>query len=479
MDIVAILNGIDAAVWGPPMIILLLGCHLYTTFRTKFIQRKLPLALKLSVTSDDDAKGDVSNFGAMVTSLASTLGTGSIVGVATAILSGGPGAVLWMWLTGILGMATKYVEVFASMKYRVKDVRGEMMGGAMHVWEQRFKREDGTVPWWAKFMAIWFSVFALFSIFGIGYAVQTSSITSVFQTNLGVEPWIVAAIVCGSSLVIIYGGLQRISTICEKLVPIMGAAYILGCLYILVCNAPVLWDSVVLIFECAFTPKAAFGGAVGSGIMMALQFGCARGLFSNEAGLGTQPIIAAAASSKNPARQALVAMTSVFWCTVVICLLTAFVIVSTLIAHPTLIGDTGVTNGASLANAVFSTIPYVGTPVLMLGILTFAYSTIIGWSYYGDRVVTYLFGRRHVSLYLALCICAGFLGGIGVGDIAWTATDIANALMALPNILMVFLLTRTVAKETQHYVYDGNIDEPLEGEIHTLEDQSVFVRKKA
>lgn len=479
MNFVSVLNSIDAVIWGPPLIILLLGCHLYTTYKTKFIQRKLPLALRLSLTSDDKAEGDLSNFGAMVTSLASTLGTGSIVGVATAILSGGPGAVLWMWLTGILGMATKYVEVFASMKYRVKDVRGEMMGGAMHVWEQRFKREDGTVPWWAKFMAIWFSVFALFSIFGIGYAVQTSSITSVFQVNLGVEPWVVASVVCGSALIIIYGGLQRISSICEKLVPIMGAAYILGCIYILICNAPLLWDTVVLIFECALTPKAAFGGAVGSGIMMALQFGCARGLFSNEAGLGTQPIIAAAASSKNPARQALVAMTSVFWCTVVICLLTAFVIVSTMIAHPTLVADMHVTNGASLANAVFSTIPYVGTPVLMLGILTFAYSTILGWSYYGDRVVTYLFGRRHVSLYLALCICAGFLGGIGVGDIAWTATDIANALMALPNILMVFLMAGIVGKETQHYVYDGNIDEDVNDKIHTLEDQSVFVRKKA
>ena len=195
MDFVSVLNSIDAVIWGPPLIILLLGCHLYTTYKTKFIQRKLPLALKLSLTSDDKAEGDLSNFGAMVTSLASTLGTGSIVGVATAI------------------MATKYVEVFASMKYRVKDVRGEMMGGAMHVWEQRFKREDGTVPWWAKFMAIWFSVFALFSIFGIGYAVQTSSITSVFQVNLGVEPWVVASIVCGSALIIIYGGIQRISSI--------------------------------------------------------------------------------------------------------------------------------------------------------------------------------------------------------------------------------------------------------------------------
>ena len=301
MNYIEVLDSIDAAVWGPPMIILLLGCHIYTTIRTKGIQRKLPLALKLSVTKDNGAQGDVSNFGAMATSLASTLGTGSIVGVATAVLSGGPGAVLWMWLTGILGMATKYTEVYAAMKYRVKDRQGHMMGGAMHVWEQRYKRSDGTVPWWAKFMVIWFAVMACLTIFGVGSAVQTSAITSVAQANFGVEPWIVAAIVCGSALLIIMGGLGTISNICEKLVPIMGVAYILGCAYILVCNWAFIGESFRLIFECAFTPRAAFGGAVGSGIIVALQFGCARGLFSNEAGLGTAPLISAAAESKNPA----------------------------------------------------------------------------------------------------------------------------------------------------------------------------------
>ncbi len=479
MDIVELLNSIDAAVWGPPMIVLLLGCHIYTTIRTKGIQRKLPLALKLSVTKDDGSEGDVSNFAAMATSLASTLGTGSIVGVATAVLSGGPGAVLWMWLTGILGMATKYTEVFAALKYRVKDKNGQMMGGAMHVWEQRFKRPDGTVPWWAKVCAIWFAVMACFTIFGIGSAVQTSAITSVVQANFGLEPWMVAAFVCGTALLIIMGGLKSISSICEKLVPIMGGAYILGCLYILVCNWNYLGASFAMIFESAFTGRAMFGGAVGSGIVVALQFGCARGLFSNEAGLGTQPIIASAAATKNPARQALVAMTGPFWCTVVICLMSGLVIVSTLAANPALIADAGVADGATLANAVFGTIPYIGTPVLMLGIICFAYSTIIGWSYYGERVTLYLFGRRWVPVYLALYICMGFLGGVGVGDIAWTATDIANALMALPNIAMVFLCTGMVAKETQHYVYDGHIDEEVTDHVPELEEKSVFLRKKA
>ncbi|MDD6651813.1 MAG: amino acid carrier protein [Eggerthellales bacterium] len=467
MDIASVLNQVDAFVWGPPMIILLLSCHIYTTIRTKGIQRKLPLALKMSVTADD-AAGDVSNFGAMVTALASTLGTGSIVGVGTAIVAGGPGAILWMWLTGVLGMATKYTEVFASLKYRVKDSEGRMMGGAMHVYTQKFKRADGTVPWWAKFAALWFSVFALFTVFGIGSAVQNSAMTSIIVENFDVSPAIVSGIICISALLIIFGGLKSISKICEALVPFMAGAYIIGCLIILVMNFGYLGDALMLIVQCAFTPQAAFGGAVGSGIMVALQFGCARGLFSNEAGLGTAPIVASAASTKNPARQALAAMTGAFWCTVVVCLLSGLVMVSTLCAHPDLLANGAITNGTQLANAVFGTIPYIGTPILMLGILCFAYSTIIGWGYYGDRLITFLFGRKWVKVYFVLYIAVGFLGGIGVGDIAWTATDIANALMALPNIIMVLFMTGVVAKETDYYVYQGHIDEDAHEEIPTI-----------
>ena len=476
MSLASFLTAADAAVWGPPMIILLLGCHLYTTVRTRFIQRKLPLALRLSVAKDEGAEGDVSNFGAMTTSIASTLGTGSIVGVATAVLSGGPGAVLWMWVTGILGMATKYTEVYAAMKYRVKDAEGHMAGGAMYVWERRFARKDGSVPWWARLCAAWFALMASLSIFGIGSAVQTSAITSVLQANYGWEPWIVALVVCVSSLLIITRGLGGVAKLCERLVPVMGGAYILGCLFILVVNHAYLSQALVAIVEGAFNPRAVFGGTLGGGIMAALQFGCARGLFSNESGLGTAPLIASAASSKNPARQALVAMTGTFWCTVVICMLTAFVVVSALVAHPTLVADAGVTDGAQLANAVFDSIPYVGTPVLMLGIVCFAYSTIIGWSHYANRVSGYLFGRRSIKPFLVIYIGMGFLGGIGVGDIAWTATDIANALMALPNIAMVFACTNMVARETKHYVYDGNIDEQQEQRVPVAQDRGAFAR---
>ena len=471
MDLTELLNAVDAAVWGPPMIILLLGCHIYTTIRTKVIQRKLPLALKLSVTKDDGAEGDVSNFGAMATSLASTLGTGSIVGVATAVLSGGPGAVLWMWLTGILGMATKYTEVFAAMKYRVKDWRGEMMGGAMHVWEQRYKRPDGTVPWWAKLAAIWFALLACITIFGIGSAVQTSAITSVVRANFGWDPAIVSAFVCGTALLVILGGLQKVSGICGKLVPIMGGAYILGCIYILFCNSSFLVESFCLIFECAFTPKAAFGGAVGSGIMFALQFGCARGLFSNESGLGSAPIVAAAAATKNPARQALVAMTGTFWSTVVICAVTGIMLVAVGIANPGLIENGGIKEGAALASAAFATIPYIGTPILVLGMVSFAYSTILGWSYYGNRCVTYLFGAKAQLPYQVFYVIIGFLGAVGIGDAVWLVSDIGNALMAIPNIIMVLALSGLIARETQHYIYDGNLDEVCEDEIPMIESK--------
>ena len=462
------------------MICLLLGSHIFLTIRTGFIQRKLPTAIKMSLAKDEDAEGDVSQFGALVTALAGTIGTGSIVGVATAIIAGGPGAVFWMWLTGVFGIATKYCEVFASVKYRVKDHKGEMLGGAMYAWERAFKRSDGSVPWWAKLGAIAFAAFAVIATIGTGSAVQSAAITGIIESSFpGVPDWAIALVIAIAVALVIFGGVKSISSVAEKLVPFMAVAYFGGCMVILAINWQYVGPALAMIFECAFTSKAAFGGAVGSGIMVALQFGCARGLFSNEAGLGTAPLISSAAASKNPARQALVAMTGPFWCTVVICLVSGLVIVSTLCAHPNLIADAGVSDGATLANAVFGTIPTIGTPVLMLGIICFAYSTILGWSYYGERVTLYLFGRRWVPLYIGLYICMGFLGGIGVGDIAWTATDISNALMAIPNIIMVLLCTGMVAKETQHYVYDGNIDEEDSHHAPTLEEKSAFLRNKA
>ena len=456
-----ILEQIDAFVWGPAMIVLLLGSHLFLTVRTRFIQCKIPFAIKLSFKKNE-GEGDISPFGALATALAATIGTGSIVGVATAILAGGPGAIFWMWLTGVFGIATKYSEVFVAIKYRVKDHNGNMLGGAMYAWQRGFSRK-GKTPWYARVGAVAFALFAAIAAIGTGSAVQASAMTGIITSSgLVIEPWIIGIVIVILVAVVIFGGVRIISDVCERLVPIMAIGYALGCLIILALNWAYLWDAIVLIFECAFTAKAAFGGAVGSGIMVALQFGCARGLFSNESGLGSAPIIAAAAKTKNPAEQALIAMTGTFWSTVVICALTGIVLVSTMIAHPAIqeqiLTSPTIFSGAQLASVAFAQIPFIGTPLLVLGMIAFSYSTILGWSYYGSRCITYLFGKHAILPYQILYVAAAFLGAIGIGDMMWTISDIGNALMAIPNIIMVLLLSGLVARETKYYVYDGNLD---------------------
>ena len=471
---IEILNAIDSFVWGPVMIAFLLGTHVFLTFRTGFIQRKLPQAIRMSVKGDPSGKGDISNFGALATALAATIGTGSIVGVATAIIAGGPGAVFWMWIAGIFGIATKYVEVYASIRYRVRDRNGQMLGGAMYVWERAFKRADGTTPWWAKLGAVAFAGFAIIATIGTGSAVQASAMSGIITSSIPAVPnWAVAIVIVVAVSVVVFGGVRSISRVCEWLVPFMAVAYALGCFVIMALNFSMLGDAVMLILECAFTPKAAFGGAVGSGLLMALQFGCARGLFSNESGLGTAPIVAAAARTRNPSEQALIAMTGTFWSTVVICLITGIVLVSTMIQYPDIQADIMANptlyTGAELASAAFAKIPYLGPAVLVLGMVSFSYSTILGWSYYGNRCVTYLFGSKANIPYQIIYVIVAFLGAIGVGDVVWTISDIGNALMAIPNIIAILLISGLIARETKHYVYDGNLDESFDEPIPTVE----------
>ena len=463
--------------WGyaSPMLVLLLGSHIFLTFRTGFIQRKLPTAIKLSVTKDPDAPGDISQFGALCTALSATIGTGNIVGVGTAIIAGGPGAVFWMWITGVFGIATKYSETFAAVKYRVKDHNGDMLGGAMYAWKRGFTDKNGNTPWWALLGAGAFALFAAIASFGIGSAVQSSAMTEVISTNLpGVPAWGIGLAIVIMVSVVIFGGVKVISNVCEKLVPFMAIAYIWGCVVILGMNWELVWPAFCLIVESAFTAKAAFGGALGSGLMLALQFGCARGLFSNESGLGSAPIVASAAATRNPARQALVSMTGTFWDTVIICLLTGLVLVSTMLGNADLQSEImagNITAGAALSSAAFASIPYIGTPILIFGMILFAYSTILGWSYYGNRCVTYLFGKRAIRPYQVLYVVVAFLGAIGVGEVVWTVSDITNALMAIPNIIMVLLLSGLIAKETKHYVYEGNLDERDEAPIPQLDSK--------
>ena len=472
---IELLTTIDSVVWGPAMIALLLGTHIYLTFRTGFIQRKLPQAIRMSVRRDPSGKGDISSFGALATALAATIGTGSIVGVATALLAGGPGAIFWMWIAGLFGIATKYVETYAAVKYRVRDKTGAMLGGAMFVWKRAFARPDGSVPWWATLGAVSFAAFAVIATIGTGSAVQAAAISGIVTSSVPAIPAVaVGVVIVVAVAAVIFGGVNSIARVCEWLVPIMAGAYALGCLVIMGMNAPVLGEAVGLILECAFTPKAAFGGAVGSGMVMALQFGCARGLFSNESGLGSAPIVASAAATRNPARQALVSMTGTFWDTVIICLLTGLVLVSTMLGNADLQSEImagNITAGAALSSSAFASIPYIGTPILIFGMILFAYSTILGWSYYGNRCVTYLFGKRAIRPYQVLYVVVAFLGAIGVGEVVWTVSDITNALMAIPNIIMVLLLSGLIAKETKHYVYEGNLDERDEAPIPQLDSK--------
>ncbi|MGI6045690.1 MAG: alanine/glycine:cation symporter family protein [Eggerthellaceae bacterium] len=460
-------NSVDAFVWGVPMIIVLLGSHIFLTFRTGVIQRKLPTAIKLSVTKDPDAPGDISQFGALATALSATIGTGNIVGVATAILAGGPGAVLWMWFTGVFGIATKYAETYISVKYRVKDHEGNMLGGAMFAWRRAFEK-NGKAPWWALLGGGAFALFAGIASFGIGSAVQASAMTSIISSNLpGIPTWIIGALIVIFVSLVIFGGVKSIARVCEKLVPFMAVAYAVGCLVIIGINWEYVGPAIGLICTCAFSQEAAFGGAVGSGIALALQFGCARGLFSNESGMGSAPIVASAASTRNPARQALVSMTGTFWDTVVICAITGITLVSTMLAHPEILQNGTIQEGADLTSAAFGSIPYIGTPILVIGMVLFAYSTILGWSYYGNRAIAYLFGKRGVRPYQVLYVIVAFLGAIGVGSVVWTISDVMNAFMVIPNIIVVLLLSGLIARETKHYVWDDNILEKDETEIPT------------
>lgn len=435
--------------WGWPMIILLLGTHIFLTIRLRFPQRKLLTAIRLSVKHDKDATGDVSQFGALATALAATIGTGNIIGVATAIALGGPGAVFWCWLTGVFGISTKYAEGLLAIKYRTITPKGKMLGGPMYALEKGLG--------WKK-MAILFAIFTMIASFGIGNTVQANAIATIADNTYGISPYIMGGIVCGLTAAVIIGGVKSIAKVCGMLVPFMALFYVLGCIYILFVNAPYVGPAISLIVKSAFSPQAAGGGMAGASVMMAARFGIARGLFSNESGLGSAPIVAAAAQTRNPVRQALVSSTGTFWDTVVICALTGIVIVSSIIAYP----DIDYNDGAALTKMAFSKIPYVGAPLLSFGLLTFAFSTILGWSYYGERAVEYLKGKKWSYVYRLLYIVAVFAGSIASLDIVWNIADCMNALMAIPNLLSLLFLNGILVHETRKYLWRDRLDRDME-----------------
>lgn len=441
----AIVEKVSSILWGWPMIALLLGTHLYLTVILKFPQRKIFTAIRLSVVKDKTGSGDVSQFGALATSLAATIGTGNIVGVATAVALGGPGAVFWCWITGVLGIATKYSEGLLAIKYRVKTEDGTMLGGPMYALEKGLKM---------KWLAVLFCIFTAIAAFGIGNTVQANSIALLLNETYSISPFTTGVLTSIATALVILFGVKRIAKVCGALVPFMAVFYVLGCLVILYINAPFLKETFSLIFSSAFSPKAAGGGFVGTTVMMAARFGIARGLFSNESGLGSAPIIAAAAQTRNPVRQALVSSTGTFWDTVIVCALTGLVLVSSIIAHP----DIDHTQGAALTKAAFDKIPYVGSIVLSVGIVTFAFSTILGWSYYGEKAVEYLGGKRVIIYYRLLWIAAVFVGAVLNLSLVWGIADSMNALMAIPNLIALLLLSKVLIRETNKYLWSGNID---------------------
>ncbi len=436
----------SSLLWGWPMIILLLGTHVFLTFRLGIPQRKLLTGIRLSVKKDPGAEGDVSQFGALATALAATIGTGNIVGVATAVALGGPGAVLWCWLTGIFGMSTKYAEGLLAVKYRVKGADGHTYGGPMYALERGLNM---------KWLAVLFAVFTALASFGIGCTVQANSIALLAHETFGVPTWVVGILVCVLAASVILGGVKAIARVCTVFVPFMAVLYVVGCIVILIMNGAYVWPALQLIVQSAFNPSAAGGGFVGATVMMAARYGIARGLFSNESGMGSAPIVAAAAQTRNPVRQALVSSTGTFWDTVVICALTGLVLVSSILAYP----DITYADGAALTKVAFSKIPYVGAPLLTFGILTFAFSTILGWSYYGESAVNYIEGRRINRFYRILYIVALFFGSIINLDIIWNIADCMNALMAIPNLIALLLLSGVAARETKKYLWGNRLDE--------------------
>ena len=448
---------VDGKVWGWGMILLLLGTHLFMTVRTGFIQRKtITKGIKLSVSKEPDADGEVSQFGALATALASTIGTGNIIGVGTAVALGGPGAVLWCWLTGVFGIATKYSESLIAVKYRVKTEDGRMQGGAMYALERGLHM---------RWLGLIFAVFAGFASFGIGCATQVNAIATVCSENLHINKAVVGIIVGVLTAVVIFGGIKSIARVCERLVPFMALFYVLGCIVILGINYDYIIPAITTICRLAFQPGAAAGGLVGSGIMLAMRYGVARGLFSNESGMGSAPIAAAAAQTRNPVRQALVSSTGTFWDTVVVCLMTGLVLVSTIMKNPA-INANEITDGGVLTSLAFDQIPIIGPLILVVGIISFAFSTILGWAYYGERCVEYFAGKKGLIPYRVLYIAVAVIAPVVALDVVWDIADILNALMAIPNLIAVLLLSPVIVKETKKYL--DNLDAKDDTEIPVI-----------
>ena len=434
-----LLKALDAFVWGPPLLLLLVGTGIYLTIRLGLLQlARLPKAFQLIFTKDK-GHGDVSSFAALCTALAATVGTGNIIGVATAIKVGGPGALFWMWMAAFFGMATKYAEGLLAIKYRSKDANGAVAGGPMHYILL------GMGEKWRP-LAIFFALAGvLVALLGIGTFTQVNSITESIQNTAQIDPAITALILSIFVGIAVFGGLKSISKVSTAVVPFIAIVYILGTLTVILFNIEKIPATLALIFTSAFSPTAAVGGFAGASIRMAIQNGVARGVFSNESGLGSAPIAAAAAKTNEPVEQGLISMTGTFIDTLIICTLTGLTILVTGVWS----GDL---NGVALTQSAFSTVfSYFGPSLLTIFLVLFAFTTILGWNYYGERCFEFLFGVRFIWLYRVVFVVMVLLGGFIELDMVWIIADIVNALMALPNLIALLVLSPVVIAETKQY----------------------------
>ncbi|NLP29422.1 MAG: sodium:alanine symporter family protein [Clostridia bacterium] len=444
-NLTKVLERIDSLVWGPPLLILLVGTGIYLTVRLGLLQVfKLPLAIKYLFAKDDDSEGegDVSSFAALCTALSATIGTGNIVGVATAIKTGGPGALFWMWIAAFFGMATKYAEGLLAVKYRVTDKNGQMSGGPMYYIEKGLG-----IRWLAKFFA--FSGVCV-ALFGIGTFPQINAITESLNNSFDIPIILSSIVITILVFLVTLGGIKTISKVSEMIVPFMAIFYVVGCLIILGNNISVLPESIILVIKQAFTPTAALGGFAGATVRMAIQSGVARGVFSNESGLGSAPIAAAAAKTKSCVRQGLISMTGTFFDTIVICTMTGLVLITTGAWQSNY-------QGAAMTGFAFKKglpIESIGILIVTIGLLFFAFTTIIGWNYYGERCTEYLFGVKGVKVYRYIFIIIVAFGASLKLDLIWILADIVNALMAFPNLIGLIGLSGVVFKETRLY-FDG------------------------
>lgn len=440
MQLQTLMETLSGWVWGPYMLVLIVGTGVFLTFRLGLWQfRMLPLAFKqvFGRHPQQQDNGDISQFASLMTALSATIGTGNIAGVATACVLGGPGAVFWMWMTALFGMATKYGEGVLAVKYRIKNEKGEMSGGPMYYIERGLK--------W-KWLALIFALFGTLASFGIGSSVQSNTVALAVENSLGVDPWLTGIVITAFSALVILGGIKSISKASSVIVPVMAIGYILGGLAIILSNLELVLPALKMIVSYAFTGEAALGGAVGA----AIRYGVARGVFSNEAGMGSAPIAAAAAKTDHPARQGLVSMTGTFIDTIIVCSITGIVLVMGFIMAGNNFGEH---TGAVLTIHIFDQLlPGIGGWVVTFGIIFFAYSTILGWSYYGEKCATYLLGEKFVLPYRIIYIVSVFIGCVATLDLVWLFADTFNGLMAVPNLIALLLLSGVIAKESQDFI---------------------------